>query len=305
MGYRRLSDHAFVRRLVRLFLVLDTSFWHLSILSHMGSVLAQKKESFSRLTQVGIEAALQAGEILKSGFGTNYSISFKEGRHNLVTEYDHKAEASILSILKKNYSQSDFLAEESGLETSSSDLLWIIDPLDGTVNFAHKIPFFSVSIGLEIQGILQSGIVYQPMTQELFVAERGKGAFLNGQPIHVSSISQLQNAMLSTGFPYNLSDNPFHCIDHFIDVLKLGIPIRRLGSAALDLAYTAAGRIEGFFEVGLQPWDVSAGLLLIQEAGGSFSNWRGEAFQLHKREPLFASNGKIHGEMTTLLNRAP
>jgi myo-inositol-1(or 4)-monophosphatase len=290
-------------------------------------VILVKKETFSRLTLAAIDAALEAGEILRKGFGTSFTISSKEGRHNLVTDYDIKAEKSIISALKQMVPGSCFLAEESGatgekgppethrlrgkeegppethrLRGKKVDLLWIIDPLDGTVNFAHGIPIFSVSIALEKNGQIQTGVVYQPLHHELFVAELGNGAFLNGEPIRVSPVLRLEESMLATGFPYNLADNPFHCIDHFIDVLKLGVPIRRLGSAALDLAYTAAGHFEGFFEVSLSPWDCAAGQLLVAEAGGKVSHWDKTTFSAHGKNPILATNGHIHDPLLKILN---
>lgn len=253
---------------------------------------------------IGIEAALLAGEVLRQGFGTQFSISSKEGKHNLVTEYDHKSEQLIIDFLQKQVKDSHFLAEESG--TTGKDtggILWVIDPLDGTVNFAHHIPIFCVSIAALEEGKTVSGVVYQPITHELFVAEASKGAFLNGQKIKVSAVASLELSILATGFPYDLAKNPFHCIDHFVDIIKLGIPIRRMGSAAIDLAYTAAGRFEGFFEVELGPWDVAAGKLIVEEAGGKVTHWDKRPFDIHSRSTVFASNGHIHEAGANLLNR--
>lgn len=271
----------------------------------MGVILVEKKESLSHLTLIAIEAALLAGDLLRQGFGTHFSISSKEGRHNLVTEYDHRCEKAILDLIQRNVPHSSFLAEESGSTGNRrEEILWIVDPLDGTVNFAHQIPVFSVSIAAQKEGKTLSGVIYQPITHELFVAEIGRGAFLNGKPLKVSSVFQIEQAILATGFPYDIAKNPFHCIDHFVDVLKLGIPIRRLGSAAIDLAYTAAGRFEGFFEVALAPWDVAAGKLLVEEAGGKVTHWDKTPFDIHSRLPVFASNGHIHDATTALLNRS-
>ncbi len=239
------------------------------------------------------------------GLEQAFKISSKEGKHNLVTEYDYKAEKAIIGMLNALVPGSRFLAEESGETGAEEDLVWIIDPLDGTVNFAHRIPVFSVSIALEKKGEILSGVVYQPLLNELFVAEKGKGAFLNGEPISISSTLSLDQSILATGFPYNLSQNPFHCIDHFIDIVKLGIPIRRLGSAAIDLAYTAAGYFEGFFEVSLSPWDSAAGFLLIQEAGGKVTHWDKTPFSVHSKKPILATNGHIHDEIATILHRNP
>ena len=255
------------------------------------------------MTLSAIDAALEAGELLRRGFGTSFKISSKEGKHNLVTEYDTKAEKCIIDFLRHSVPGSRFLAEESGSSGSEEDLVWVIDPLDGTVNFAHHIPVFSVSIALEKKGEVICGVVYQPLHNELFVAEKGKGAFLNGDPIRVSSTPTIEKSILATGFPYNLSENPFHCIDHFIDIVKLGIPIRRLGSAAIDLAYTASGRFEGFFEVGLKSWDCAAGILLIEEAGGKVTHWDQKPFSIHSNLPILASNGRIHDQLSAILHR--
>lgn len=270
----------------------------------MGPILAKEKESLSHLTLVAIEAALLAGEFLRQSFGGHFSISSKEGHHNLVTECDHKSEKLILDFLKQNVRDSSFLAEESGESgVKQGSILWIVDPLDGTVNFAHQIPVFSVSIAAEKEGKVVTGVVYQPITHELFVAEVGKGSFLNGKKIEVSNVKTINETILATGFPYDLAKNPFHCIDHFVDILKLGIPIRRMGSAAIDLAYTAAGRFEGFFEVQLKPWDVAAGKLLVDEAGGKVTHWDKTPFNIHSKKPVFASNGHIHDAGATILNR--
>jgi myo-inositol-1(or 4)-monophosphatase len=262
-----------------------------------------KTESFSHLTLVAIEAALHAGEILRQGFGTSYAISKKEGRHNLVTEYDHRAEEAILTFVKQNVPDSHFLAEESGATGKDAKYLWIVDPLDGTVNFAHRIPIFCVSIAVETKGKVVCGVIFHPITHELFAAEAGKGAFLNGEPIRVSEQPTFEGTILATGFPYNLHENPFHCIDHFVDILRCGIPIRRLGSAAIDLAYTAAGRIGGFFEVGLSPWDCAAGKLIVEEAGGKVTGWDGAPFDLRSKAPILATNGKIHSALSEILTR--
>lgn len=266
--------------------------------------LAEKKESLSNITLIAIEAALLAGEILRHGFGTQFAISSKEGTHNLVTEYDHRSEKAILEFIRQNVPRSRFLAEESGATgMEEPEWLWVVDPLDGTVNFAHQIPVFSVSIAAEKKGEVFCGVVFQPITHELFVAEKGRGAFLNGQRIQVSKTPVLNQAILATGFPYNLAENPFDCIDHFVDILKCGIPIRRLGSAAIDLSYTAAGRMDGFFEVELGPWDCAAGKLLVEEAGGKVTQWNQKPFEIRSRGPILASNGLVHEAVSAILSR--
>jgi myo-inositol-1(or 4)-monophosphatase len=257
----------------------------------------------SCFTLVAIQAALLAGNLLKSGFRTSFQIQEKEGTHNLVTEYDFKSEESILSSLKQAFPSHGFLSEEKGeMKNKTSSIVWIIDPLDGTVNFAHEIPHFCVSIAATKQGHPLLGIVFQPMTNELFVAEKGKGAFLNGKPLSVSKTDDLANSFLATGFPYNLQENPHQCKDRFCKVMQAGIPLRRLGSAALDLAYVAAGRFDGFWEVHLAPWDVAAGVLLVEESKGRITSLEGDALRLEKPEALLASNGKIHESLLSLLH---
>lgn len=252
----------------------------------------------SRLTNVAVLAAQQSGEILKRAFGTSYSSTSKEGRHNIVTEYDQKVEEMIIKFIKKQFPDHSFLAEEGGSTGDASQgIQWIIDPIDGTVNFAHTIPFFCISIAACFQGEPLSGVVYNPITNELFVAEKGFGAYLNGNPIKVSKIDLLSESILATGFPYNLYENPLGCIDHFMKFAKLGIPIRRLGSAALDLAYVAAGRFDGFWEVSLQPWDIAAGKLLIEEAGGCVTNYQKQEITVLKETTLIASNSLLHDQM--------
>jgi len=247
---------------------------------------------------------MAAGALLREGFGRKFSIQHKEGIHNLVTEYDYKSEKLIIDFLSKHAPGSQFLAEESGKSgEKTAPLLWIIDPLDGTVNFAHRLPMFAVSIGLEKEGHLFCGVVYHPITQELFVAERGKGAFLNGDPLSVSPTKQLKESILATGFPYNLAENPYHCIEHFLQILKAGIPIRRFGAAAIDFAYIAAGRFDGFLEVSLAAWDCAAGKLLIEEAGGKLSGWDGAPFDLRSKDPVLATNGHIHTQVLEILKR--
>ncbi len=261
-------------------------------------------KQLSHITLIGIEAALAAGELLRQGFGGTFSVSSKSGVHNLVTEYDHRAEEQIIAFLRSEFPASEFLAEESGGETSSSEALqWIIDPLDGTVNFAHGIPIFSVSIAARQGGETVSGVVYQPITHELFVAQRGGGAFLNGNPIRVSSTSELKNGILATGFPYNLAENPGDCIEHFTDILKQGLPIRRLGSAAIDLCYVASGRFDGFFEISLAPWDCAAGILLIEEAGGKVSRWNETPLDIFSYDSVLATNGRLHGALSKVLRQ--
>lgn len=250
----------------------------------------------SHLSFIAIQAALKAGGILKRGFHTSYAINSKEGKHNLVTEYDTLSEEIIISMIRSYYPDHAFLAEESGLSASKQQktITWIIDPLDGTVNFAHKVPIFSVSIAAAFDNDILCGVVYQPMTEELFVAEKGKGAFLNGSLIQVSPQTKLEDSYVATGFPYNVHENPLYCIDSFAKLSKMGLPIRRLGSAAIDLSYVAAGRFDAYWEVFLQPWDLAAGKLIVEEAGGKVSNYFGEERKVLEATHVLATNGHLH-----------
>ncbi|MBS0620459.1 MAG: inositol monophosphatase [Verrucomicrobia bacterium] len=257
----------------------------------------------SLLTFVATQAALKAGELLSRGFGTNFTIASKPGAHNLVTEYDMQAERSIIASIQEHFPDHAILAEESGKNRSEHPVTWIIDPLDGTVNFAHGVPTFSVSIAAAIKQEIVSGVIYQPMTKELFVAQKGKGAYLNGSRLAVSEHKTLKEALLATGFPYNVEKNPYHCIEAFTEMQAKGVPIRRLGSAAIDLAYVAAGKYDAYWEVSLHPWDVAAGILLIQEAGGQVTHFDGKPHAIFQADTLVASNGHLHKELLTHLSQ--
>jgi myo-inositol-1(or 4)-monophosphatase len=250
----------------------------------------------SKICQAAIGAALSAGELLKKAFGTTFEITSKPGKHNLVTECDKAAEHLIIKKLSAEFPTHGFLAEEGG-QTKTGDIMWIIDPLDGTVNFAHNIPIFSVSIAATEGMDVLCGVVFHPMTGELFVAEKGQGAFLNDRPIHVSPTPKLEQAYMTTGFPYNVDEDPLHCIETFDKLTRLGIPIRRLGSAAIDLSYVAAGRFDAYWEVSLQPWDVAAGLLIVEEAGGRVTHYDGKRIDPRKDGTVLASNGHLHDEL--------
>lgn len=256
----------------------------------------------SELTFIAVKAAHKAGEILKKGFGTSFKISSKPGRQNLVTEYDKASEAAIKTIILDAFPTHAILAEESGAQ-GTSPVQWIVDPLDGTVNFAHNIPVFSVSIAACIDKKLVTGIVFAPLLNELFIAEAGKGSYLNDARLHVTSTSTLDNAFLATGFPYNVDENPLHCIDTFAHMTRQGIPIRRLGSAAIDLAYVAAGRFDAYWEVSLEPWDLAAGKLLVEEAGGRVSHYDGSERDLFNNKTVLASNGHLHDHMIKELEK--
>jgi myo-inositol-1(or 4)-monophosphatase len=246
------------------------------------------------LLHVAKESALIAGKILLEGYGTSFKIMNKEGKNNLVTEYDFKAEKAIIENIKKYYPDHIFLAEESGKTgTNTETVRWIIDPLDGTVNFAHSMPIFSVSIAAEYQGEILCGVIYQPVLNELFYASKGNGAFMNDIKISVSENPDFESAFLVTGFPYNVNTNPHNCIDHFVSIIQRGIPIRRLGSAAVDMAYVACGRFDGFWEINLNPWDVAAGIIIVEEAGGKVTQYDLEKYKIFD-DSILVTNGLIH-----------
>ncbi|PKL79892.1 MAG: inositol monophosphatase [Ignavibacteriae bacterium HGW-Ignavibacteriae-4] len=242
-----------------------------------------------------------SGNILRTGFGSKFQIDNKIGKNNLVTEYDYKSEKYIVEEIKKAFPTHNIISEEKGSVDNNSEYDWIIDPLDGTVNYANNIPIFSVSIALSKNGELIAGAVYQPILNELFSAELGKGAKLNGEPITVSNKSDMNTSLLVTGFPYDINNDPKNAIRSFTSIVKRGIPIRRLGSAALDLAYVACGRFEGFWEVNLNSWDVAAGILIVNEAGGKCTNYKGIKSLVDDKE-ILATNGQIHDEALRVIN---
>lgn len=249
-----------------------------------------------------IEAARDAGRFLKASVGRVRTIETKKGEErNLVSEIDKGSEARIIRMIKERYPDHAILAEESG-GSGSAEYRWIIDPLDGTTNFLHGVPIYSVTIGIERRGELIAGVVYDPNLDELFTVEKGAGAFLNGQRLRVSNTADLPHSLLVTGFPYDIARNPSHATEHFVNFLMEARGIRRLGSAALDLCYVAAGRFDGFWEVHLQPWDMAAGVLLVEEAGGRVTDFAGRQVNIHGQRVL-ASNGIIHDSMLAVLGR--
>lgn len=258
---------------------------------------------FSEITNTAKQVALGAGKILLEGFGSDFKIDSKEGRNNLVTEYDKKSEKFIIDSISKAFPTHSFLAEESGKSQNfhTDDIIWVVDPLDGTVNFAHNLPIFSVSIAAVRGNDILTGVVYHPILNELFVAEKGRGAFLNDKPISVSKHDDLATSFLVTGFPYDPSSTHKKCICSFSDFIGMGIPVRRLGSAALDLAYVANGRFDGFWEIKLNPWDVAAGILLVREAGGKVTQYDGTDAGIYD-ESIVATNSLIHNDITKVVN---
>jgi len=249
--------------------------------------------------EAAVEAAHLAGSYQRHRFSSLLEIDFK-GDKNLVTEVDRESERLIVTHLLKAFPSYNILAEEGEYPQGDSTFRWIIDPLDGTTNYAHGFPWFCVSIGLEVAGEIVAAVIYNPMHDELFTAISGGGAFLNGRRLHVSRHSPLQETLLGTGFPYDCASDPVNNFAQFICFQKAARGIRRAGAAALDLAYVAAGRLDGFWELKLKPWDVAAGTLLVREAGGVVSTFDGSAYDVYNHR-IVASNGLIHDEMTVLL----
>lgn len=257
--------------------------------------------SLQRFLEAAIAASRKAGDILEQYAKAGFRIAHKDVS-NLVTDADHAAEQSIIDHLGLQFPTHRFLAEEGGLsDDGSSPFLWVIDPLDGTTNFAHGFPIYSVSIGLEYQGHCVLGVVFDPSRNELFTATQGGGAHLNGAPLHVSSARSLNDSLLVTGFAYNIRNTPRNNLDYFARFALKAQGMRRTGSAALDLAYVAAGRFDGFWEVQLSPWDMAAGSVIVREAGGLVTSFGGTTLSIYKEE-LVASNGHIHDAMLAVLN---
>lgn len=250
--------------------------------------------------KIALKAALESGEILKKNFGKRYKIGHK-GEIDLITEIDLKSEQRILKILKKEFPDHDILAEEGEGWDRKAEYRWIIDPLDGTTNYAHGFPCFSVSIALERKGKVILGLVYDPLREEVFTAKKGEGANLNKKRIMVSKTRRLSNALLATGFAYDVRVSPENNLDHFSNFTLSAQGVRRAGSAALDLCYVAAGRFDGFWEMKLKPWDMAAGSLIVEEAGGKVTDFKGGVFNIFSME-ILASNSKIHWEMVKILN---
>jgi myo-inositol-1(or 4)-monophosphatase len=253
------------------------------------------------LLSFAVQLAREAGSLLLMRLGAA-RVSNK-GEIDLVTEADIASEELIIERIRSRYPQHGILAEESGeaviVGKTPSDWKWIIDPLDGTTNYAHGYPCFSVSIALEHSGELEVGVVYDPTRNEMFAAERGRGATLNDHTIRVSSVDDLNRAMLCTGFPYNVRERPDFARD-FANFTMRAQAVRRDGSAAIDLAYVACGRFDGFWEDGLNPWDMAAGVLLIEEAGGRVTDFNDATLNIYTKRVL-ASNGLVHGAMRNVL----
>jgi len=246
--------------------------------------------------------AVEAGaKVMQEYFQKEFKISNKEGINNLVTEADHASERAIFEIIKSDYPDHFILSEEAGEIATDSSFKWIVDPIDGTVNFAHGIPICCVSIGIEQGGDIIMGAVYNPFINEFYFAQKGFGATLNDNIIRVSDETETSKACLVTGFPYTYLDQPNGPLEVFSRLIRKGVPVRRLGSAAMDLCWVAAGRFDGFYEHKLQAWDSAAGFLIVEEAGGRVSDFTGGSYSPYQHR-IVATNGKIHDELLKWVN---
>jgi myo-inositol-1(or 4)-monophosphatase len=248
------------------------------------------------LKETLLKAITAGSEAIRRFDDLDFKISNKEGINNLVTEADHAAEKAIIETIKSSFPEHHILCEESGDLVQDSQYKWIIDPIDGTVNFAHRIPICCISIGIEHNGKMVMGAVYNPFMNELYFAERGKGATLNEKKIMVSKKERVEIACLVTGFPYTYLDEPNGPLQVFERFIRRGIPVRRLGSAAIDLCWVAAGRFDAFYEHKLQAWDSAAGFIIVEEAGGKVTNLRGDPYSPYQ-PGIIASNGILHDEL--------
>jgi len=243
-------------------------------------------------------AAYEGGKVLQKYWGNLRHVHHKNLEGDLVTEADNESEARIIDVIRKTYPDHQILSEESGLHnTKNRHYLWVIDPLDGTTNYTHQFPLVAVSIALHYEGTPVVGVVYNPITNEFFEAEAGRGARLNGESIHVSSVAKLQDSLLATGFAYDRRETEDNNYAEFCHLTNSCQGVRRAGSAALDLAYVACGRLDGHWEIGLKPWDVAAGALLITEAGGRVTLLNNEPMDIYK-EVILGTNGLIHDEIS-------
>jgi myo-inositol-1(or 4)-monophosphatase len=247
-----------------------------------------------------IHISKQAGSLIREGFGKQFKVDFKTNEINLVTEIDTASEKLIVDFIRKKFPSHNILAEESGGTNNSSEYLWVVDPLDGTTNFAHGLPIFSVSIGLQKNGETIAGVVYDVMQDIIYAAEKGSGAAANSVKIKVSENNNLQHSLLVTGFPYNIKENPDKALERFTTLSKRARGIRRLGSAAIDFCYVATGVFDGFWEVHLNPWDICAGKLIVEEAGGIVTDFDGNLIDIFTKR-ILCTNRKIHQKMIEVM----
>lgn len=251
--------------------------------------------------KIAKQSALSAGKILKDNFLKQKKIEYK-GRIDIVTNVDREAEQEIMRIIHKHFPEHNILTEETKTTIDKNiEYCWVIDPLDGTTNYAHRFPFVAVSVGLQIKGESVIGIVYNPILDELFWGIKGEGSFVGNKKICVSQTNKLSKAFLATGFPYDVAVSKENNLDHFARMTMKCMAIRRAGSAALDLCYLANGVFDGFWELKLHPWDTAAAMVIVQEAGGKITKFDGTEFNIFDKK-IIASNGIIHQQMLSVLN---
>ena len=255
---------------------------------------------FEHAKRVGIEAIYSGARVLRNHFGSISQINQKSA-FDLVTEADTESEKQIMTTIRKAFPDHSILAEESGANKGTAEYQWLIDPLDGTTNYVHQLPFFTIAIALAVSDKIELGLVLNPMDGELYSAIAGKGATLNGKPIKVSSTASVSNSLLVTGFPYNFDEIVEPSMKRFSVCQQASQGVRRLGSAALDLCYVACGRFDGFWEQNLKPWDKAAGAVIAAEAGAVISDFSNQSFSIDQKE-ILVSNGRIHQEMLSLLD---
>jgi len=261
-----------------------------------------KNSEFQSYISVAKEAALAAGKILREKLLESHTVKYK-GAVDIVTEMDTASEELIKNFILAKFPNHGLISEEGARSEAGSSWQWLVDPLDGTTNYAHGFPWFAVSIGLCYEGSPVAGVVYNPMLDDLFWAGKGKGAFMGEQKISVSKVKKLDLGFLSTGFPYELRENPRLPLSLFGAFAVGSLAVRRAGAASLDLAYLASGRFDGFWELGLQPWDIAAGIILIEEAGGRVSNFSDAPVDLYGKE-ILATNGHLHESMLKIIKGA-
>jgi myo-inositol-1(or 4)-monophosphatase len=247
-----------------------------------------------------IKITKEAGELIRNAFGKTHSIEFKTNELNLVTETDKASEKLITDFVKKKYPSHGILAEEGSESNKSAEYLWVIDPLDGTTNFAHGLPIFAVSIGVQKNDETIAGVVYDVIRDIVYSAEKNNGSFENGRRISVSKNGNLGHSMLVTGFPYDIRENPDKAFERFIEFLKHARAIRRLGSAAIDFCYVANGVFDGFWEVSLHPWDICAGKLIVEEAGGLVTDFNENKIDIYSKR-ILVTNGIVHQKMIDVM----
>lgn len=249
--------------------------------------------------EVAEKTAREAGVVLLDNLGRVKEIEFK-AKNSLVTEVDKLSEKIIISNIKNNFPEHGIFAEESGRDSIKSEYVWLIDPIDGTTNYAHAYPFFSISIALEVNGEVEVGLVYDPVKDEMFTARKGKGAFLNNEPISVSKSDEIQHCHVCTGFMHEVEWMVEANIKHFGNFIRRARAVRRDGSAALDICYVACGRFDGFWELGLNPWDTAAAVLILKEAGGHVCKFTGDHYSIYDKE-ILATNSIVHEQMMEIL----